>query len=175
MNQQDAGRIAFGVVLGVVGAVAITKSGLNPQESILRWLIFALVTGVLVNTQDGKKLPFILTAAALSALGLIATVLWLALLGEGVIPSLSGVKIDLAQRPLFSTALLSGLWLVSAVAVLVCALSRPVSIQKHSARGTENEKPHLLQCLHETDVSGSCACGGSGLRSRLRDLPGYDP
>ena len=63
MNQQDAGRIAFGVVLGVVGAVAITKSGLNPQESILRWLIFALVTGVLVNTQDGKKLPFILTAA----------------------------------------------------------------------------------------------------------------
>ena len=152
MNQQDAGRIAFGVVLGVVGAVAITKSGLNPQESILRWLIFALVTGVLVNTQDGKKLPFILTAAALSALGLIATVLWLALLGEGVIPSLSGVKIDLAHRPLFGTALLSGLWLVSAVAVLVCALSRPVSIQKHSARegSIEIEGSNLLLTVSKT-------------------------
>lgn len=36
MNQQDAGRLAIGVVLGVVGAVAITKSGLSPRESILR-------------------------------------------------------------------------------------------------------------------------------------------
>lgn len=31
MNQQDAGRLAIGVVLGVVGAVAITKSGLSPR------------------------------------------------------------------------------------------------------------------------------------------------
>ncbi len=154
MNQQDAGRIAFGVVLGVVGAVAITKSGLNPQESILRWLIFALVTGVLVNTQDGKKLPFILTAAALSALGLIATVLWLALLGEGVIPSLSGVKIDLAHRPLFGTALLSGLWLVSAVAVLVCALSRPVMVGLlHNVLAIELEKAKKVETLLKVLVS----------------------
>ncbi len=154
MNQQDAGRIAFGVVLGVVGAVAITKSGLNPQESILRWLIFALVTGVLVKTQDGKKLPFILTAAALSALGLIATVLWLALLGEGVIPSLSGVKIDLAHRPLFGTALLSGLWLVSAVAVLVCALSRPVMVGLlHNVLAIELEKAKKVETLLKVLVS----------------------
>ncbi len=154
MNQQDAGRIAFGVVLGVVGAVAITKSGLNPQESILRWLIFALVTGVLVNSQDGKKLPFILTAAALSALGLIATVLWLALLGEGVIPSLSGVKIDLAHRPLFGTALLSGLWLVSAVAVLVCALSRPVMVGLlHNVLAIELEKAKKVETLLKVLVS----------------------
>lgn len=56
MNQQDAGRLAIEVVLGVVGAVAITKSGLSPRESLLRWLIFALVTGILVNTQEGRDI-----------------------------------------------------------------------------------------------------------------------
>ena len=52
MNKEDAGRLATGLVIGVVGAVAITKSGLSPRKSILRWLIFALVAGVLVNTLE---------------------------------------------------------------------------------------------------------------------------
>jgi len=44
VNQQDAGRLAIGVILGVVGAVAITKEGLSPRECVVRWLIFALMT-----------------------------------------------------------------------------------------------------------------------------------
>ncbi len=67
---------------------------------------------------------------------------------------MSGVKIDLAHRRLFGTALLSGLWLVSAVAVLVCALSRPVMVGLlHNVLAIELEKAKKVETLLKVLVS----------------------
>lgn len=64
--------------MSVVGALAITKAGITPRESILRWLISALVAGILVNTQEGKKSLYLLVASVVASLGLVGTLLWLA-------------------------------------------------------------------------------------------------
>lgn len=142
MNQQDAGRLAIGVFLGAVGAVAITKSGLSPPEYVWRWLLYTLVTGVLINTQEGKGIPYLLAAAVLSALSLVATVLWIGLLGGGV----SGIKVD--NRPLFATAFLCGLWFVSALAVFVCAFSRSVMLGLlHNVISLDLDKAKKIETL----------------------------
>jgi hypothetical protein len=154
MNQQDAGRLATGVILGVVGAVAITKSGLSPQASILRWLLFALAAGILVNTQEGKRLSYLTAAAALSAFSLVATVLWVALLNDGVIPSVSGAKIDFSNRLLFGATLMSGIWVLSTAAVLVCSLSRPVTLGLiHNVLSIEIDQAKKIETLLKVLVS----------------------
>ena len=148
MNREDAGRLAFGIAIGVVGALAITRSDLSPRDAILRWLIFSLVAGVIVNTQDGKKGPYLLGAAALSSLGLVGTVLWLALLGEGVIPDLSGVRVDLIHRLSFSATLLFGLLFTSAFSVFVCAFARPIILGLlHKAMSIEVERAKRIEQL----------------------------
>lgn len=128
MNQDDMGRLSVGIILGVVGAVVITKAGITPRDAILRWLIFALVTGILLNTQEGRKLSYLLIAAVLSALSLVLAILFLGLLGQGVIPSLSGIKVDFANNPIFAVTFLSIVGIGSTIAVLVAAFSRPITL-----------------------------------------------
>jgi hypothetical protein len=53
MNQENGLRLAIGLDLGLVVAVEITKSGFNPQESILGWLIIALATTT-TRAENGK-------------------------------------------------------------------------------------------------------------------------
>ncbi|RJG00814.1 hypothetical protein [Noviherbaspirillum sedimenti] len=108
----------------------------------------ALVTGILVNTQEGKRIPYLLAAAVLSALSLVATVLWVALLGEGVIPALSGVRVDLINKLPFAAVILSGLWFGSAVAVFVCAFSRPVTLGLlHNVISLDLDKAKKIELL----------------------------
>jgi hypothetical protein len=64
-----------------------------------------------INTQEGKPTGFLMAASVLAALGLVATLVWLALLNDGVLPALSGVRIDFSKRPYYSAALMGGLWL----------------------------------------------------------------
>jgi len=72
MKSEDSARIAPAFVLSVVGAIAVTKAGLGPRDGVLRWLVSSLVTGIVINTQEGKPLPFWLSASALAALGLVS-------------------------------------------------------------------------------------------------------
>jgi hypothetical protein len=154
MTREDVGRLAIAVVLGVIGAVAITKPELSPQEAILRWLIFALVTGVIVNTQEGKSGFYLLGASVLSSLSLVCTILWLGLLGEGVIPSVSAVKLDLINSPAFAATVLSGLWFVSSLAVFVCAFSRPITLGLiHDVIAIELDKAKKIESLLRVLVS----------------------
>lgn len=153
MNQEDAGRLAIGVILGVVGAVVVTKTGLTPRDAILRWLIFAVVTGILVNTQEGRKLSYLLAAAVLSSLSLVSTVLFLALLGQGIL-SISGVKVDFINNLPFAVTFLSVLWLGSSIAVLVSALSRPVTLGiLHNVISIDLDKAKRIETLLKVLVS----------------------
>jgi hypothetical protein len=65
MKNDDRARIALAFVLSVLGAIAVTKAGIDPRDGILRWLIFSLVAGIVINTQEGKPIPFLLSASAL--------------------------------------------------------------------------------------------------------------
>lgn len=58
MNNDDIGRIAFLGILGVVGAVAVTKPELNGQsglnEGIVRWILYALACGWVLPHSHGR-------------------------------------------------------------------------------------------------------------------------
>ena len=129
MDKEDGARIALAVVLSVIGAIAVTKAGIDPRDGILRWLVFSVAAGVVINTQDGKPLKFLIAASALVSFGFILTLLFLALLGEGVIPAMSGVRVDMVNRPLYGSTLLMAIWFGSSIGVLVCSLSRPVTLR----------------------------------------------
>ncbi len=66
MSSDNTGRIAFVGILGVIGAVAITKPELHGQtgvnEGIVRWLLYSLACGLIINSQEGKPLKIISSA-----------------------------------------------------------------------------------------------------------------
>lgn len=128
MSPDERARVALGVVLGGLAAVAITKAGLTPQSATLRWIAYCVVAGILINTQTGIKLRELGLASILSALGLVGAVLWMILLGAGAIPALSGVSLDISERPGFATSILVGLFGVSAIGVLIGGLARPATL-----------------------------------------------
>ena len=128
MNNQLVGRIAAGIFLAAVCAVTITKPDLPARDAILRWLLFALVAGLVINSQDGEPPKTLALAAALTASGLLSTLVWLAFLGKGTIP-VSGATIDLQNDFRWSITFLLSLWLVTCIGVAVCACARPVTVQ----------------------------------------------
>jgi hypothetical protein len=138
VNNQLVGRIAAGVFLAAVCAVTITKPDLTPRDAMLRWLIFAIVAGLVVNSQDGEPPKVITLAATLAASGLLGALLWLALLGKGTISAVSGYPIDLRNDFMYSTAVLLSLWLVTCIGVAVCACARPITVQAFKAIGSLN-------------------------------------
>ncbi len=74
-------KIALSAILGVLGAIAITGHELDGRKGILVWLVFVLVSGLLVNNQKGMPLSFLSLCAAISALSLAMTIAWLIFLG----------------------------------------------------------------------------------------------
>lgn len=143
MTTQDFGRMALGAVVGGLAAVAITKAGLTPQSATLRWIAYCVVSGLLINTQVGMRLKYLLLAAFISALGLVVAVLWMVLLGQGAIPALSGIPLDLMLRPRFASAVLAGLLIISILGVTIGAMARPATldvVQKLSEIDVEKAK-----------------------------------
>lgn len=129
MTSDDYARMALGAVAGGIAAVAITKAGILPQSAVLRWIVYCVVAGVLLNTQTGMKFAKLMLTSFVSALGLMGTVLWMVLLGEGTIPSLSGVPIDLKHKTAFASTLLVGLLFVSTAGVAIGAMARPAILE----------------------------------------------
>lgn len=124
----NADRIALGMILGGVAAVAITKVGLTPQSATLRWIVYCVVAGLAINTQEGMKFRYLLLAGMASALCLLAALLWMLLIGHGVIPWLSIGPIDANRSPKFTIIVLTLLAIVTTGGVSVCALARPAMI-----------------------------------------------
>jgi len=56
MSKDDIGRVAFAGIVGIFGAVAITKPALAGQEGmnegIIRWLLYVVACGLTINTQE---------------------------------------------------------------------------------------------------------------------------
>jgi hypothetical protein len=129
MDRIDGARIAAGVLLGVAAAVAITKDDLSGGESMLRWLVFVAVTGILINTADGKRIAFLLAAATAAAASLLATVLWFAALHDWVLPNFSGVRLTLNSDSLFAPIVVAIFFFASVFAVMIGAFARPLTLQ----------------------------------------------
>ena len=138
MDNQQVARIAAGIFLAAVCAVAITKPDILTQEAMLRWLIFTVVAGLVINSQKGEAPKILALGAVLAASGLVGALMWLALLGKGTIPSVSGIRIDLKGDLMWSLAVLFSLWLVTCIGVATCALARPLTVQAFKAVGAIN-------------------------------------
>jgi len=128
MAHDDRARVTLSLVLADVGAIAITKAGIDARDGVVGWLAFSLAAGLVINTPEGKPTVFLLAASALAGLGLVVTLVCLALLRDGVLPALSGVRIDFLTRPYNGATLMVGLWLGSSLSVLAGSFSRPLTL-----------------------------------------------
>jgi hypothetical protein len=77
MAHDDRARVAVSLVLAVVGAIAITKVGIDARDGVVRWLAFSLAAGLVINTPEGKPTVLLLTASAHAGLGLVVTLVCL--------------------------------------------------------------------------------------------------
>jgi hypothetical protein len=139
MTRQDFARTCLAVVIGGFAAVAVTKSGISPQSATIRWLVYCIVAGVVLNSPTGMRLRDLATGSFLAALGFVVAVLWLAFLGEGVLPSFSGVKLDAFGRPGFFASVMSATLVVTTIGVGISAVARPATL-------------NLLQAVGKLDV-----------------------
>jgi hypothetical protein len=128
MTKDDKARVALGLIVGGIAAVALTKNGLSHQQATLRWIAYCVVAGVVINSQRGMNLRDLLVAASLSALGLVLAILWMSLLGRGELPDVSGAKLDFNRAPAFSSAVVGGLLFVSTFGVTVGGFARPATL-----------------------------------------------
>jgi hypothetical protein len=115
------------MILGVLCAVAITKTDLTPQSAVIRWLVYCVVAGALINTQRGESVTCLLLSSAMSASVVLLCILWISLIGSGELPiTVSGRKLQFDQSHIqYNTMVLGGLWALSVSGVLVCTYSRP--------------------------------------------------
>lgn len=160
MTTEDYGRVALGAVIGGVAAVAITKAGLTPQSATLRWIAYCIVAGLLINTQVGMKIKQLMLAGFVSALGLVVAVLWMVLLGQGVIPALSGISLDLLHGTGFASAVLLGLLIISTLGVTIGSMARPATldvIQKLSQIEVEKAKKIESFLMILVSITGTAA------------------
>jgi len=127
MGSDDIGRISIAGILGVVGAVAVTKpelvgpTGLN--EGIVRWIFYIIACGLVVNTQEGKPFLTLFFASLFSAFTLIATISFkLFILSGGI--RLSGVEINFISNFKLTTIILFVLFVASTTAIILSSYSR---------------------------------------------------
>ena len=123
-------KVALSAILGVIGAIAITGRNLVPRQGVFIWLIFVLVTGILVNTQEGMPLYFLSLCAGASALSLVAAIAWLLFLdvNANINLPISGVNIDFNRKKLVSTIFLGLVTLVTFIGIIICSYSRPLML-----------------------------------------------
>jgi hypothetical protein len=128
MKTDDVARVALGVVVSGFAAVAITKTGVLPGSAVARWVLFCAIAGVVINSPEGMKRRDALVGSAACAAGLVVALLWLALLGRGVIPSFSGVSLDFSANPTYFSTVLGACFLVTCAGVLAGTLARPATL-----------------------------------------------
>ncbi len=128
MDNGDGARMALGMAVGGIAAVAITKIGLNPQSATLRWIVYCMVAGIVVNSQIGMRASRLAFAGSLSAVALVVAISWMLLLGRGAIASISGVPIDLESDPSRAMKILGGLFVISWMGVVIGGLARPATL-----------------------------------------------
>lgn len=130
MGKADIEKLAFVCILAVVGAVAITKSDLTGDaglsEGIIRWLLFTLACGLIINDQEGRPFKAILISSLASSLVLVLVIIFKSYLGNVIY--LSGAEISARQNPDVFAVIIAILLFASVVAVIICSYARGVTL-----------------------------------------------
>jgi hypothetical protein len=128
MTKTDVARIALGMVIGAVAAVAITQAS-STNAALMRWLVYCVVAGVLINPPAGYTLASLLIGGIISSTGMLGALGWIAFLNHGVIPNFSLVRLDLVNETAFGASILSSLFLVSVFGVTIGGLARSAILE----------------------------------------------
>jgi hypothetical protein len=136
MTNDEAGRMAFGTVIGGLAAIALTKADLSVQSSVLRWIIYCVLAGIVVNTQQGIPLKRLVLAGLCSAVGLVVAILWMLALGRGSKIPLVISKVSLYGSPsgpatvdaMTAALFIAGILILSTFGVVVGGLARPAAL-----------------------------------------------
>jgi len=127
MTKNDIARVCLAVVVAGFSAVAVTKAGIDSPSGVARGLVFCVVAGIVMNSPTGMTLRDVILGAACVAFGFIVSLLWIALLGGGLL-TVSGVRIDLRASQAYAASVLGGAFVLSLVGVAVASVARPATL-----------------------------------------------
>ena len=126
MEKKDLEKLAVVCLLGVIGAVAITKPELSGEaginEGIVRWLLYSLACGLIINDQNGRPFNVIAISSFLSSISLILVICYKSIIGNVI--HLSGSEISIKQNPKLFLFLMFLLLVVSFVAIVISSYAR---------------------------------------------------
>jgi len=101
MNNLDFREgVAFSMILGVLCALAVTNVEITPNQRIMSWLVFVVISGVCMNI-TGLKLWKVFISTMLPAMTLILSLLFILMLsyinGNPIIGSVGELNLEEAQ------------------------------------------------------------------------------
>jgi len=156
MSNKDGEKRAFICVLAVVGALAITKSELTGDaglsEGIIRWLLFSLACGLVVNDQEGRPFGVIFFSAIAATLVMISVITFKFYLGKVI--RLSGVEIGLNENVYLYLEIITVLAIATIAAIIICSYARGFTLTMlNGLLKIELEKAKRIESLLNKIVS----------------------
>jgi len=140
--------IAGSCIVGVLGAVAITRAGANYDQAVLIWLISTVTCGALVYYQDAISEAQLWSYSVPSPSVLCAVLIYrMAFFGEA---PLTGVSISfskprsLSLLVLFWCSSVAAIWLFAHARSLVLATLKGLTAMSKSQRGRVEQLLHWL-------------------------------
>ncbi len=103
MSVEDRAYLVGAGILGVLGAIAITKSNVNIPQALFWWLVYATSCGILINTQQGRSFLFLVVGGLISSASLVAALGVVIFFNEGELP-ISGNEINCINRPVYASS-----------------------------------------------------------------------
>ena len=122
--------MAFCCVLAVIGAIAITKLELagdpGHSEGIIRWLLFALACGLVINDQKGRPFKVMAASAIATFTILVFVITFKSYLGNVI--RLSGAEISVTQNPGVFSVMMLALLITSVLGIVICSYARGITL-----------------------------------------------
>lgn len=128
INKDDIPRVALGSLISILGAISLTKAG-GLNDSILRWLMFGIGCGCVINKDNSSRFVFTLFASLISTLVFILVICWAAMISVitgAMPPNMSTVPIDFNIYSMRSVVFIGLIYTVTTILIVASAYSRPL-------------------------------------------------
>ena len=126
--QSEIVATASAALLGVIGTIAITKpdlaGGAVLNEGVMRWLLYCIAGGLVINTQSGRPLRVLFVASLFSSVVLVATMCFMSFIGGAI--RVSGQLVSIRDNSDVFWILIAFLFFVTTVAITTACYARPM-------------------------------------------------
>lgn len=131
---ENRARLAFTALFSVAGGLILVKTGQDIQQSVLWWLVYVVLCGVSLNTQQGVPVRILLAGAVVAASAMIAVTIFMGIIRpQGALISMATPEDAVYWK------LTSFVWAVSIAGIVVACYAREVVLSLLRQLGRKEE------------------------------------